>query len=191
MKCLLCHEYSLWHICTSCQNIFLSPSLYKRKLNNGIEVISFYRYKEIKDLLFTKHTDLGYSIYNLLAKNSFQKFAKEFDVDFKVVSLAIDDNPKSSYSHTAVLNKHLKSPHIKPLYNKIRAKNQHSYSGQSKAFRLQNPRNFEIQKINSQHIILVDDIVTTGTTLLEASNLLLKQNKEVLFCLTLADVSQQ
>ncbi len=191
MKCLLCHEYSLWHICTSCQKIFLTPSLYKRKLNNGIEVISFYKYNEIKDLLFTKHTDLGYYIYNLLAKNSFQKFAKEFRVDFKVVSLAVDDNPKGNYSHTAILNKHLKSRQIQVKHNHLRAKNINTYSGRSKAYRLLHPRNFQLKAFKEKHIILVDDIVTTGTTLLEASNLLQRQNKEVLFCLTLADVSHE
>ncbi len=189
MKCLLCSEYSLVHICKTCQKTFLTPSLYKRKLSNGVEVISFYKYQEIKDLLFTKHTDLGFYIYTLLAQNSFQKFAQEFKPDFQVLSLPIDDTIKSGYSHTAILNKALKSTYIKPLYNKIRAKNNHSYSGTSKAFRLQNPRNFEIKKVKGNHLVLVDDIVTTGATLLEASNLLLKQKKEVLFCLTLADVS--
>lgn len=189
MKCLLCEEYSLSHICPSCQEIFLTPSLYKRRLSNGIEVISFYRYNEIKNLLFTKHTDLGFYIYNLLAKLSFEKFANEFKVDFLVVSLAIDDHAKSGYSHTAILNKHLKSKYIQPLYNKLRAKNTISYSGQKKAFRLINPRNFELKKVQKEDIILVDDIVTTGTTLLEATNLLTRQKKNVLFCLTLSDVS--
>ena len=189
MKCLLCSEYSLLHICKNCQETFLTPSLYKRRLSNGIEVISFYKYQEIKDLLFTKHTDLGFYIYTLLAKNSFKKFAQEFAPDFHTVSLAIDDTIKSGYSHTAILNKALKSSHIQPLYNKIRAKNKISYSGKSKAFRLQNPRNFEIKEGKEKHIIVVDDIVTTGITLIEASNLLIKQKKDVLFCLTLADVS--
>jgi len=191
MKCLLCHEYSLWHICTSCQKIFLTPSLYKRKLNNGIEVISFYKYNEIKDLLFTKHTDLGYYIYNLLAKNSFQKFAEEFRVDFKVVSLAVDDNPKGNYSHTAILNKYLKSKQIQVKHKHLRAKKTNTYSGKSKSYRILHPRDFQLKTFKEKHIILVDDIITTGTTLLEASNLLQRQNKEVLFCLTLADVSQE
>jgi len=38
-------------------------------------------------------------------------------------------------------------------------------------------------------VILVDDIITTGATLSEASELLLKEKKHPLFCLTLADVN--
>jgi competence protein ComFC len=179
------------HICSSCQELFLTPSFYKRKLSNGIEVISFYKYDEIKKLLHTKHTDLGYYIYNILAKNSFAKFAQEFSDNLDSVSLGIDDNVKSGYAHTAILNKHLKSKNITPLYNKLIAKNKISYSGKSKAFRIMNPRNFVLKSFEAEDVILVDDIITTGATLSEATNLLKRQKKEVLFCLTLTDVNQK
>jgi len=191
MKCILCENFSLTHICNSCQELFLTPSLYKRKLSNGIEVISFYKYSEIKNLLHTKHKDLGYYIYNILAKKSFAKFAQEFSSELPIISLGIDDNVKSGYAHTAILNKHLKSKNITPLYNKLIAKNNITYAGKTKAFRLINPRNFEIKTFKQKNVILVDDIVTTGTTLSEAINLLIRQKKEVLFCLTLTDVSQK
>lgn len=187
----MCENFSLTHICPSCQKTFLTPSLYRRKLPNGIEVISFYKYSEIKELLFTKHTDLGYYIYTLLAELSFTKFAEEFHFDETIVSLAIDDNIKSGYAHTAILNKALKSHTIKPLYNKIRATNTISYSGKSRAFRLLHPRNFKLNNFPQKSLIVVDDIVTTGTTLLQATNLLIQKNKEVLFCLTLCNVSQE
>ena len=74
----MCESLSLSHICSTCRDTFLTPSIYKRKIDHDIEVISFYKYSEIKDLLHTKHTDLGYYIYTILAKNSFKKFAKEF-----------------------------------------------------------------------------------------------------------------
>ena len=189
MKCMMCESLSLTHICNSCQELFLTPSIYKRKLSNNIEVISFYKYSEIKKLLFTKHTDLGFYIYDLLAKKSFKKFAEEFTIDIPTVSIAVDDNIRSGYSHTAILNKHLKSKNIKPMFNKLRAKNEVSYSGKTKEFRLLNPREFELNSFNESSIILVDDIITTGLTLNEATNLIKKENKEVLFCLTLADAS--
>ena len=189
MRCLMCERLSLSHICTDCQNTFLSPSIYRRKILNSIEVISFYKYSEIKELLHTKHTDLGYYIYTILAKNSFEKFAAEFSYECKVVSVAIDDHVKSGYSHTAILNSSLKSSSIKPLFCKLHAKNQVTYSGKSREFRLMNPRDFEIKNLEEKEIILVDDIVTTGLTFTQAITTLQKNDYHVLFCLSLADAS--
>jgi competence protein ComFC len=185
----MCENLSLSHICSSCQTFFLKPQIYKRHLSDGTEVISFYKYEEIKNLLHTKHTDLGFYIYKILAKNSFQKFAEEFHFDTRVYSLPIDDSTKSGYSHTAILNSYLKSKNIKPIYSRLRARNTLSYSGKSKQFREKNPRNFEMKDFKGELIILVDDILTTGTTLQEAIKLLQTKSKDVLFCLTLCDVA--
>ncbi len=189
MRCLLCESLSFAHICSTCQETFLTPSIYKRKITNNIEVISFYKYGEIKDLLHTKHTDLGFYIYSILAQNSFSKFAKEFDFEQLVAAIPIDDKAKSGYSHTAILAKELKNKKIKPLYNKLRANNSISYSGKSREFRLLNPREFELKDFIYENIILVDDIITTGLTLSQAIKEAQKRGKEVLFCLTLADAS--
>jgi len=189
MKCILCEVLSFTHICKKCQNTFLQPSFFKRKLTNNIEVFSFYKYQDIKELLHTKHTDIGYYLYSILAKNSFKKFSMEFTYPKKVCSIAIDDNPKDGYSHTAILNKSLHSKNIKPLFNKLRASNDLSYSGKSKEYRIMNPREFKVKQFHHEEIILVDDIITTGTTLLQASEILKSNKKEVLCCLTLADAS--
>lgn len=189
MRCVLCESLSLKHVCKPCQELYLTPSLHKRRLDNGIEVFSFYKYADVKILLHTKHTDIGYHIYNILAKNSFKKFANEFKMEGSLASLAIDDKVESGYSHTAILNKSLKSKNIKPLHNKIRALSSVSYSGKSKEFRLVNPRNFQINEFDERDVILVDDIVTTGSTFEQAISELNKQNKEVIFCLTLCDAS--
>ena len=189
MKCMLCESYAFTHICSTCQTNLLSPSLYKRKLSNGVDIISFYNYEEIKELLFTKHTDIGFYIYNILAQLSFKKFAGEFHTKEKYVSLAVDDTIKSGYSHTAILNHALKTYNINPLHNKLRAKNSVSYSGKSKMFRQENPRNFQLKKFKSNNIILVDDIITTGQTLTQACAKVEEQGKTISFCLTLTDVS--
>lgn len=187
MRCLLCESISFIHICKNCQNIYLEPQIFKRKISNGIEVISFYKYDEIKNLLHTKHTDLGFYIYNILAKKSMAKFALEFEYEKPIVSIAIDDNIKSGYSHTAILNHSLKSKFIQPIHSKLRANNDVSYAGKSREFRMLNPRDFQVQEFKGKNVILVDDLITTGLTLTQAVQVLKKDNKDVLFCLTLAD----
>jgi len=187
MKCLLCESFSFTHICKNCQDEFLQPQIFKRKIIDGIEVISFYKYSEIKELLHTKHTDLGFYIYNILAKNSMMKFAKEFEFTSQIVSIAIDDNIKNGYSHTAILNNSLKSKYIQPLYSKLRAKNTISYSGKSREFRFSNSRNFYLKDFKYKDIILVDDLITTSSTITQAIKVLKENSKNIIFCLTLAD----
>ena len=185
----MCENFSLTHICKHCQDTYLKPKIFKRKISENIEVISFYKYKDIKDLLHTKHTDLGFYIYSILAKNSMAIFAKEFNISNIINSIAIDDNVKSGYSHTAILNNSLKSKYIKPLNSKLRASNSISYSGKNKQFRLDNPRDFKLKAFKEKELILVDDIITTGSTLSQAIQTLKQNDKEVVFCLTLADAS--
>jgi competence protein ComFC len=185
---MMCESLSLTHICRTCQETFLTPSIHKRKILNNIEVISFYRYDEIKELLFTKHTDIGFYIYTILAKNSFKKFASEFEFPTTVASISIDDNARSGYSHTAILNKELKAKLIKPHFNRLRDKNRLTYAGKSREFRIFNPRNFEFKDFEEKDVLLVDDIITTGLTFTHAINTMSHNGKNVLACLALADV---
>jgi competence protein ComFC len=126
-------------------------------------------------------------VYKILAKNSFKVFSQNFSFDSRVYSLSLDDKVKSGYAHTAVLNRELKSPIITPIYSKIRSSNDISYSGKSLDFRLKNERGFKADIKGENDLILVDDIITTGATLTQAITTLKKYDKEVLFCLTLAD----
>jgi len=122
-----------------------------------------------------------------MAKNSFKKFASSFEWQEEISSVAIDDHTKSGYSHTAILNKHLSSKIIKPEFTKLRAKNSISYSGKSKEFRMMNPRDFSFKPTRYKDIVIVDDIITTGSTLSQAITAISKHNHTPLFCLTLAD----
>ena len=187
MKCLLCKNPSLFHICKACQKEHLKPTLIRRKLMQEIDVISFYHYSQIKELLHTKHSDLGYHIYTILARNSFEQFTKELEYANEVAVLGIDEKPKGLYSHTAILARHCKTKLLRPQHAKLIATNDISYSGKPKSSRLQNPRNFKLGNFPHSECILVDDIITTGTTLSEAVTTLAKAGKETLLCLTLAD----
>ena len=190
MRCMMCENLSLTHLCSPCKEKFLTPTISKRKILNNIEVISFYKYKDIKDLIHTKHTDLGYYIYSALADLTFKKFASEFLFDEKIASIGIDDRVKNGYSHTAILNKALKSRYITPKYARLRSKNNITYSGKTKEYRMNNPRDFELKEFKENSVILVDDIITTGLTLSQACNTITCKGKELLFCLTLADAGE-
>lgn len=188
MRCMMCERWSIFsHICNTCQDDFLTPNLYKRKILGSIPVYSFFPYSNIEPLLLTKHTDLGHYIYTIMAKRSMQQFAKGWNYETKVASLGIDDHVQSGYSHTAILNRALKSPLITPLYGKLRASQQYKYAGKSVEERLMNPRLFQYKPFDENEVILVDDIVTTGTTLTEAAETLHAQGKKVILCLTLTD----
>ncbi len=184
MRCLLCERFSLSLLCRACQESLLKPTLSKRILDDGFLVYSFYGYEEIAPLLLTKHTYIGAAIYKILAKNSFTLFAKEFSM--KAYGVGVDDVMTNGYAHTAILARSLKSENITPIYNTLRAKNRVNYSGKSLSFRLENPRDFVYTGPKGE-IILVDDIITTGTTLKEAYKVCQKRGANPLFALTLAD----
>lgn len=191
MKCMVCERWSWSHICKSCQEKLLTPVLHKRHILGSIPVYSFFPYDEIESLLLTKHTDIGYYIYTILAQRSLKSFAKEWNYENCVASIGIDDHVKSGYSHTAVLNKALQSPQIKPYFGKLRAANHHKYAGKSVEERLINPRQFLYKPFQENEVILVDDIVTTGTTLSEAAEMLHANGKKVILCLTLTDAQNR
>ncbi len=187
MRCLLCLNLSLQLICKKCQNIYCKPNRTTRELPDGFKIYSFYKYKEIKELLKTKHTHVGAGVYEILAKNSFAYFKKEFLFSEEVLAVAIDDFPQSGYSHTAILANALKSKNIKIRFGALRAKNRVNYSGKTLEYRLNNPRDFVYTPGNLKNVILIDDIVTTTTTIFQAKEAVLKTGSIPLFGLTLAD----
>jgi competence protein ComFC len=159
-------------------------------LKSGLKVYSFYRYSDVSDLILSKKSYLGFYIFNILAKNSLLKFAEEFAKieNFKdIYSIPIDDVvSEKGYSHTAILSNSMKE-NFQPLFNSLIAKNRVKYVGQSSKFRKENRRDFILRKdIVGKKIVLVDDVVTTGTTLSEAEKILKKRGNYPLFALTLA-----
>jgi len=189
MRCLSCHKLSFDTFCKLCQEQLLKPNITKRVVN-GLDVYSFFNYQYIEDLLLTKHTPQGFNIFRALAEISFRPFIKKFaQEDSRLIYvIGIDENIKYGYSHVALLTHALRDKNVKVLYAKMMAKNSIKYAGKTLQFRLENPREFIYKGINNIEAILVDDIITTGTTLKEAKNLLQKHGVTVLFALTLASV---
>jgi len=186
MKCLSCENLSFQIICKKCQKNLLQPSFHKRELEKDFFNYSFYSFSEIEEFITSKYYFHGDRVFNILAKQSFKKFAQNFNFDEIVYSIGIDEHTRHEFSQTAILSLYLKSRNIKPLFNQLKATNIVKYAGHDLEFRKKNKRNFKTN-LSNKKIILVDDLITTGTTILEAKKTLESKNNEVLFSLTLAD----
>lgn len=190
LKCLLCNKFSFSHICKQCQLLYLSPSLLKRELSSGLTVYSFYQYSDIEDLIKSKKSYLGFYILQILTKNSILKFIENLDFEQKTYLVPVDDRVgESGYSHTAVITKVAEkgNKNLKPLFRTLIATNRVNYFGKDAKFRRENRRDFKVnRKINQKPTILIDDVITTGSTLLEAEESLKNQKSKPLFALTLA-----
>ncbi len=189
MRCLSCHKLSMATFCKTCQERLLKPTVTKRTIN-GLEVYSFFKYQHIQDLLLTKHTPQGFKIYKALAKLSFKLFIDNFieNDPRDIYVVGVDENVKSGYSHVALLTHEMSRKYVKVLHGKLMARSLVNYSGKKLQYRLENPRDFIYTGPKDINVILVDDIITTGTTIKEAKEVLEKHGIEVLFTLTLADV---
>ncbi len=78
----------------------------------------------------------------------------------------------------------------KKFFSTLHASSDVKYAGKSLEFRLNNPRNFKYTGPKNIDVVLVDDIVTTGSTLKEAKEVLKNHNVNVLFSLVLADLRE-
>lgn len=189
MRCHLCLNLSWQPLCKTCLSTFLAPSPAFRVLESGLKVYSFYTYSEVAPLLHTKHTYIGAKIFTQLAKHCFTPFLQNAHFPDGIYAIPIDDHVRHGYSHSAILAQATK-PYLTPRYGVLRAKNDATYSGKSKTFREQHKRDFDFTCKDVKDVILIDDIVTTGTTLKEAEEVLKKHSVRVHFALVLADAKE-
>ncbi|KHG34867.1 MAG: amidophosphoribosyltransferase [Sulfurospirillum sp. MES] len=189
MRCHLCLKLSWQPICKTCLQTLLAPMPAFRILPSGLKVYSFYNYSDIAPLLHTKHTYIGAKIFAQLGKHTFFEFLKTFELPSGICAVPIDDHVRHGYSHSAILAK-ATQPFLTPLYGSLRAQNHQSYSGKSRAFRQANKRDFIVTCKGEIDAILIDDIITTGSTLEEAHETLKKHGVNVLFALVLADAKE-
>lgn len=150
----------------------------------GFSVFYYYGYSEIRELILSKHHEYGAAVLARIASLSLAKFplhlqreisanpqnyeAFKTDGIFKFNAVPLDDDVRSGYSHTAILARALKSELVGPKFHCLRAQNRVKYTGQSLEFRLKHKRNFKILTPPKFPVILVDDIITSGLSMLQA-----------------------
>ncbi len=191
MRCLSCQKLSFNTFCKECQTSLLKPNITKRVVGT-LDVYSFYKYSNIENMLLTKHTSLGYRVFSAISKITFKPFINELILndDREIYIVGVDENVKNGYSHVALLTHSMKTKYSKVLQASLLSSNNIKYSGKTLQFRLENRRNFIYNGKKDIDVILIDDIITTGTTLQEAKEVLQKDGVNVLFALTLADAQE-
>ena len=189
MRCAKCARLSLGLICAHCERV-LSEYEQGCRIVDGLKVYYFYKYSDVKEIILSKHKLYGSFTIARLAQLCMAKFAREFSFGSKVAVVPLDDNTKSGYSHTAIIAKSLQSTDLKPVYRVLRATNPIKYAGKSLEFRQKNPRGFKLLRHINEPVILVDDIITTGSSMTQAKKVLEKVGVNVLFGIVLADARE-
>ncbi len=193
MRCFSCGDLCINAICETCTKELLTPEIVTRKVGN-LEVISFFDYYLIADIIKSKYHLSGYRVYKYLAKRFFQAFLAEYAKSFKnrIYLIGIDENVQRGFSNIALLT-HFGAKGAKnltPMHNALKAQNRVSYAGKSLEFRLTHPRNFVYNGLKDIEAILIDDTITTGTTIYEAHKVLVANGVKLHFALTLASAKE-
>ena len=187
MRCLLCGNLTFFTLCKACfEDIKIQPKI--RKIDN-LKVYSFYDYQDIEYLLHAKYHIIGSKIYKILTSKINLYLKEILNQPLQAYGIGIDYKiSQKGYAHNAIFPKNLKSLGITPLYHTLLAKNPVSYAGKDLKFRQNNPRNFYLtQNVEKKEIILIDDIITTGSTLKEAQKYLYANGANVLMAFVLSD----
>jgi len=187
LRCRICGNLTFKIFCKSCIALLAPSPRQIKKLD--LNIISFYEYDEIEKLLKFKYDKFGDKVLHGLAKLSFLPFFQEFQSEEKLTVIPIDDFNKN-FSHTAIFAKYCKTKTVKPQFQTLKARNQIKYAGKDLEFRLGNPKDFQLKRNLEHNVILVDDVITTGTTLLEAKETIEKKGVKVVLALTLAHAIQ-
>jgi len=192
MRCFSCDNLSIKPICKECVKDFLTPEMIEKEVGN-LEVISFFDYYLTAEFIKSKYILSGYRIYKYFAKEYFQPFIKAYaeSINKEIYLIGIDENIDRGYSNVAQLVHYgAKNTKAKPLHNVLKAKSKVKYAGESLEFRLENPRDFIYNGPKNIDVILIDDTITTGTTIEEASRVLNKSGVNVHFALTVANAKE-
>lgn len=188
MRCIVCEALSLRAICTACQEEFLVPKIQVRLIEN-IKVYSFYSFDSLQFLLSSKYYSIGSRIYAIMAKRAMLYFKNHppSHINKTTYAVGIDSPLYNTYSHTAIILHAFRKIFI-PIYGELRAQNKVKYAGKSLEFRRNNPRGL-IYKSGNINCVVMDDVITTGTSMLEARDVITKGGGNFLYGITLCDAA--
>lgn len=194
MRCFSCDNFSLEPVCKACVKDFLTPEMIEKEIGN-LKVVSFFDYYLTVEFVKSKYTTSGYRLYKFLAQKYFapfiQAYKKSLHSKKPLYLIGIDENVSRGYSNVAQLvHFGAKGSDVKALHNVLRAKSSVKYAGESLEFRLSNPRNFIYSGPEGIEAILIDDTVTTGSTIEQAYRVLKEHNVTLHFALTLANAKE-
>jgi len=192
MRCFSCDNFSIEPICKECAKDFLTPQIVTKEVGD-IKVVSFFDYYLTSEFIKSKYISSGYRIYKYFGKKYFNPFIKEYVNSFKdtIYLIGIDENISRGYSNVAQLVHYgAKGNRAKAIHSVLRARNDIKYAGESLEFRLNNPREFIYSGPKNIDAILIDDTITTGTTISEASRVLKRSGVNIHFALTLANAKE-
>jgi competence protein ComFC len=193
MRCFSCDNLSIKPICDDCIKDFLTPEMIKKEVGN-LEVVSFFDYYLTVEFIKSKYTTSGYRVYRFLAQKFVAPFIRSYAESIQkkpLYLIGVDEDISRGYSNVAQMVHYgsLKSD-TKALHNVLRAQNRVKYAGESLEFRLNNPRDFIYSGPKGIDAILIDDTVTTGTTIEQAHRVLQESGVNVHFALTLANAKE-
>ncbi len=187
MKCLICAKFCFGVLCEGClDSIPLTP---QKRTIKGIPIYSFFRYDDVDFLLNSKYHIIGSRVISHLAKIASDSFFSQGSYFDGISGVGIDDYVRSFYSHTGVILKHFARNGIKPLYGELRARNNVSYAGKSLAYRQAHKRDLRFSA-KVRDIMIVDDIITTGTSFSEAIDVCTNAGAKVHFGIALCDAKK-
>ena len=188
MRCVSCQKFSATVVCPSCAGRLFRPTVSRRTVGS-LEVVSLFHYSAIEPFLLTKHTPLGHRIYRFFGRDYVAPFLEAYRREERKSYgvIGVDEHVGYGYAHAALLTRAVRHPDISVHHSVLLARNRVNYAGKTLQYRLDHPRDFRYTGPKNREVVLVDDIVTTGMTLQEATRELRRHQVDVLFALTLAD----
>lgn len=173
--CILCKKEG-WKLCPSCLSLFQHSAIIQ---NNGTKVFTCFEYTNevaviMKNIKYRQKCELAEVMANFI----YNFYKDEFVKGYVLVPISINffKRLKRNYSVPHLICLHLakktKLP-FRPFLLNRRLTGVKSQVGLLRKERLQNLQNsFYCKPVKHKNIILVDDIITTGTTMKEAAKTL-------------------